>query len=203
MRGIMAAAVITSAVAVWVASGWVAHGAAPEVRDPAATGTGASPPRAETLSAAPDAGSPTEADRDRGTREQVLLAHPPSVTLPSVKESPVVRAGAEEPVLPPGVSMASSIGFTNDGAVFSRLPADSIFSEMGLQNGDVVMSINGKPVRPETMAQSLMTLMSGKAAAYVLRDGHAVALELKLPVKSTEPRGGASSDLPNNQTGLQ
>ncbi len=91
--------------------------------------------------------------------------------------------------------LANAFGLSTDrGVVVSRVISGSVAEEAGLRVGDVIVEIEGRPVRHSGELRNIMGLLKvgDKVKTVVLRDGkrHAVTVEVKAP-QSVNVDGGA------------
>ena len=72
----------------------------------------------------------------------------------------------------------SRVAGNHNGLIVAYVGKDTPFDRIGLQSGDVVMSINGQPLHAQSdTAQWLYPIIRGQAVqAYVLRYGHTLPL---------------------------
>ena len=70
----------------------------------------------------------------------------------------------------------------NNGFALSEIEPGSVFDEMGLQEGDVLRSINGQPITDPSQAMQMMTALrnSTQLSLQVLRDGHPTTLTYQI-----------------------
>jgi len=107
-------------------------------------------------------------------------AHTARVTKAEPRGTDRSPSASSEPVSE-GVTWAPSrVAGNHNGLIVANVGKDTPFDRIGLQSGDVVMSINGQPLHAQSdTALWLYPIIRGQAAqAYVLRDGHTLPLTL-------------------------
>ena len=72
-------------------------------------------------------------------------------------------------------------GKTN-GFALSEIEPGSVFDEMGLQEGDVLSSINGQPMTDPAMAMQMLSALRNatQVSIQVLREGHPTTLSYQI-----------------------
>lgn len=126
---------------------------------------------------------------DPGARQDVHAAAVDAqakVVLPNAGPAPRAPQRVDTPVpaergYPGGNPQASGIAATDNGLSLANVRENSLFGLMGLQSGDVLMSVNGEAVGAQTdLTALLLPIMRGEpAAAYVLRDGQTFPMKLQ------------------------
>lgn len=104
---------------------------------------------------------------------------PPTVGAASQPQRAATPVSTDRP-FPGGNPQAAGISATDNGLSLTNVRENSLFDRVGLQSGDVLMSVNGQAVGSQTdITALLLPIMRGEpAAAYVLRDGQTFPLKL-------------------------
>lgn len=105
---------------------------------------------------------------------------PPPLAVRPLAGSPTAKTGADTDHAAGAPNNIASVAANPNGVVVTNVQPDTPFDRIGLQSGDVVMSINGAPLHGQTdVAQWLYPILRGqRAQAHVLRGGHTLALTL-------------------------
>jgi S1-C subfamily serine protease len=75
----------------------------------------------------------------------------------------VVKRPAEKPMV---------VATKSDGLRLESIDTGGVFEKLGLKQGDVIQTINGKPATPESFSNlSMLMNAAGKIEIEVLRDG--------------------------------
>jgi serine protease Do/serine protease DegQ len=102
------------------------------------------------------------------------------------------RLGAQAQDLTPELIQAFGMQNGSSGAVISQVAADSAADKAGLKTGDVVLEINGKPVRDSSDVRNAVGLLriGQKVELLVLREGKRKSLSAKVEEPTQTTTGG-------------
>ncbi len=121
--------------------------------------------------------------RDETSRQAAAVANPPAPGIVMRRQDVERRLSEEvgrilaETTLAPVTEGGAIAGFA-----LTRLPADSLLTDVGLQAGDVLVSINGIPIDSRATLLALWPRLQGESfiRAEVLRAGRPVTLSVTL-----------------------
>lgn len=126
----------------------------------------------------------------------------PSATVQKViaqleKGGEVVRGWLGVQIQPVGRDMADSLGLKEArGAIVAEAQAGSPAAKAGLKTGDVIQSVNGKPIRDSRdLARTIAGYEPGsKVGVGIVRDGNKMTLQVELGRLTQEAKTGPAAD---------